>query len=178
MSWPTMPTSPQTTLHEAKKWLRGMSKKGAKCPCCTQLAKIYRRKLNSSMAYILLIIVREYRLNGGAFIHVPSMINRKGMEPAVAAAVRGDWAKLAFWGLIEEKKKDDDDTQKRTSGKWRPTGLGIAFVNDKATVPRYCNFYDGRALSFSDDEKTTIKDALGDKFDYVDLMRGSKQDGW
>lgn len=39
-----------------------------------------------------------------------------------------DWAKLVYWGLIEEEPKppDDtpDDTTRRTSGSWRPTGAG------------------------------------------------------
>lgn len=162
------------SLEEARTWLRNRIDKGAKCPCCTQLAKIYRRKLSSSMAYVLMIMVREYRLNGGAWMHVPSMLNRKGLKPHVAASVRGDWAKLVYWGLIEEEPKPDDDTTRRTSGSWRPTGAGIAFCNNAQTVPRYAYVFDGRALRMSE-ELTDIKQALGDRFDYEELMLGGRE---
>lgn len=164
------------SLDEATEWLRQRVKDGAECPCCTQFAKVYKRKLNSAMAYVLIIMVREYRLNGGAWMHVPSMLNRKGLKPSVAASIRGDWAKLAWWGLIEEEPKPEDDTQRRTSGSWRPTGAGITFANGRTNVPRHANFYAARLLSMGK-EQTSIEEALGDKFDYQELMRGSKERG-
>ena len=38
------------SLGDAREWLRERVEHGARCPCCTQFAKVYERKLNSRMA--------------------------------------------------------------------------------------------------------------------------------
>ena len=40
-----METTPETTLEEAKQFLRDRFENGAECPCCKQYVKLYKRKL-------------------------------------------------------------------------------------------------------------------------------------
>ena len=46
------------SLGTAREWLRSQAKDGARCPCCRQYVKVYRRKLNSSMSRALMIMYR------------------------------------------------------------------------------------------------------------------------
>jgi hypothetical protein len=42
------------TLADAQKWLAERVKGGARCPCCNQFTKVYRRQINSGMARSLI----------------------------------------------------------------------------------------------------------------------------
>jgi hypothetical protein len=46
----------------------------------------------------------------------------------------------------------------------------MAFVLGESTVPKYAYVYDGRLLKLDGGEYVTIRDALGTKFHYRDLM--------
>lgn len=151
------------TLEEAKTYLRENVEDGAKCPCCGQLAKVYKRAITGSSAAWLCSLYRA--APDGRFVHVSNIDHGQPSE------IGGDAAKLSYWGLIEEMPKDPLDTKKRTSGFWRITSLGIKFVRGDATVPKHVRLYDGRLLGFVDaDNRVTIRQALGTKFDYARLM--------
>jgi hypothetical protein len=70
------------TLAEAQDWLRERLPDGAKCPCCTQFAKVYRRKINSAMAWQL---IEAWRRCGQQEFHVREL------------GFRGGGAELAWW---------------------------------------------------------------------------------
>lgn len=138
----------QESLEEARQWLRERVRDGAKCPCCTQFAKVYRRKLNSGMAYSL---IRMYRTNGVGYVDIQANVHSKS----------GDTAKLRYWGLIEAHP------EKR--GLWRVTNLGEMFVRGLTTVLSHAELYDDRLLRL-DGDAIDIRQALGNKFDYYELM--------
>lgn len=78
-------------------------------------------------------------------------------------------AKLIYWGMVEQKPKEADNTSKRTSGLWKPTPRGVAFVHGRYSAPSYKFLYKNEVI-FEDGELATIVDALGDDFNYGDLM--------
>ena len=141
-------------------------KKGAKCPCCNQNVKMYWKKIDSQMAYYL---IKMYRLTSNNpqkdFFHVEDDLE-------VPLKVGGSWAKLRWWGLIEELPKDKKDTVKRTSGMWKITELGKNFAQNRISVSQYVKLYNG-GFHGTDGKDITIKDALTDKFNYVELMNTS-----
>jgi hypothetical protein len=143
------------SLEAARAWLRENIDEGVSCPCCGQLAKIYRRKLNSAMARRL---IRFYRAAGARWFHSPSL-----------ARVDGDTGKLALWGLVEEEKTKRPDGGR--SGFWRVTEGGEDWTLRRSSVAKYALVYDGRLLGY-DGSQVTIIDALGTKFNYDELMRG------
>jgi hypothetical protein len=151
-------------LNEAKALVNKYLEDGIKCPCCGQLCKMYKRTLNAQMARALIWLVfkfekekRWYNIN-----EFPLIQGRHG---------GGDFAKLSFWDLINEKKKDNTDGDKRTSGFWMPSQLGISFVNQESRVPRQVYLFDNKVYGWSYDT-ITIRDALGNKFSYHELMAG------
>jgi hypothetical protein len=164
--------SKAASLEDAKKWLRTNFTKGATCPCCHQFVKLYRRAFSKSMAYVLLLIACYFCGDHvEEWLHVPSYIAEMVADhPRRAAAVRGDWAKLKFWGLIEEKPETRDDGSPRV-GYWRLTSLGRQFVKRQVKVPSHVYIYNGAPLpKRTADALITIDDALGTKFSYAEIM--------
>jgi hypothetical protein len=167
-------SKPNASLEDAKKWLRERFGKGATCPCCNQFVKLYRRPFNYSMAVVLLLMERYYRRVGVSaeeWLHVPSYITEAvAYHPRGAVAIRGgDWAKMKYWGLIEEKPEVRDDGSPR-AGYWRMTPLGRQFATRAAKVASHVYIYNGEPMQKTADEQITIDDALGTHFNYADLM--------
>ncbi len=143
------------TLGEARTWLADRVKTGARCPCCNQFAKVYRRQINSGMARSLIAMY----LHGpeGQWVHVPTQVGARSREEG----------KLRYWGLVEEQVDVRSDGGR--AGYWRLTPAGRAWVTGQSTVPKYVTVYNNQVLE-SYGEQITIAGALGDRFSYSDLM--------
>jgi hypothetical protein len=152
-----MKFSPFTTLQQIQAWLRQHADTGVDCPACTQRVQVYRRKVNSGMARSLIAM---YTVGGRDWIHLPTQIGARSREEG----------KLAYWGLVEEEKTKRPDGGR--AGYWRVTARGEEFVKCRLSIPKYARVYNGRVLGFDTTTLVTIKDALGDKFDYAELMAG------
>lgn len=139
--------------------------KGSKCPCCKRFGKIYRRKLHSSMAAVLILLYR-YREHG--YVHAHTLINTT-TDPKVAAAIRGDFAKLRYWGLIEAGAKSGH-TDKKYSGTWRITDAGCDFVTGRSRLFASILLYNSKYLDVGGDKTVDIYEVLGDRFSYKELM--------
>lgn len=149
----TPPFTGNMTLDEAQERLRELVTDGHKCPLCTQFAKVYRRKIHAGMAALL---IRMYRNAGLGWVYLPDV--RQDSR---------DGTGLAWWGLIEEEKALRPDGGR--VGWWKVTLLGEEFALNQQTVPKYANIYDGRCLGHEGAE-VTIRDCLGTKFNYDELM--------
>jgi len=165
--------SSNCTLEEAKQWLRVRFEDGASCPCCHQMVKLYKRKLNSSMAVALVYIYKYFQANPDKeWLHVPSYLSRI----ISGATVRGgDWSKLRYWGLIEDQKAIRDDGSDRV-GNYRITAAGKTFVGGLCRVPKHVFLYNGGVVKRRDTETISIDEALGEKFSYVELMGATHVD--
>jgi hypothetical protein len=127
------------------------------CPCCDQLVKVYRRNIAGSTAYDLIRFANGTSLGEERHIRHITMRSSGG----------GDFAKLLYWGLVEEAV--NTSTNKRTSGMWRITPKGYDFVLNKLAIPKYALVYNGKFLGFEGDS-VTIEDCLGTNFNYRELM--------
>ena len=148
--------SQTTTLDEARQFLRLNWDDGTDCPCCTQRVQRYRRKLNSGMAWALVVLYREA---GTDWAHLPTVLGKK----------QADEAKLRYWGLLEEAEERRDDGGR--AGWWRLTELGARFARNQTTVPKYALTFDGKCYGL-DGPLVSITDCLGEKFHYDDLIGG------
>ncbi len=149
------------TLADARSWLREQLDEGATCPCCSQFARIYRRKLTSTATRALIAL---YRTNTEDFEHLPTVVRWR--TPDVAH--QGGYVSLAgYWGLMEEERVRREDGGR--AGYWRITDLGARWLNKETIVPKYVRLYDGRVLGF-DGELVSVVDSLGTRFDYTELM--------
>lgn len=156
----------EMSLEDAKRELFDKLDEGVTCPCCQQYAKRYKRKLNSSMAAALCWMWTAARQTSKN--HATSVwINIPAQAPSWVLKAR-EYPKLAWWGLIEEKPRQEG-SKARTSGVWRVTPLGAEFVRGCSDVPMYAFVYNGEVQDFTD-RTTDIRHALGDRFDYAELM--------
>lgn len=147
------------TLSDAQKWLADRVGSGARCPCCNQYAKVYRRQINSGMARSLIAMY----LHGpqGQWVHLPTQVGARSREEG----------KLRYWGLVEEQVEVQRQDGGR-AGYWRLTDAGRAWVTGQITVPKFVAVYNNTVLrSYGD--PINVSDALGSKFNYTELMRPS-----
>jgi hypothetical protein len=153
------------TLEEAKNFLRGNYKKGCTCPACGQFVKLYKRKLNTSMAYTLLRLFRKSQSNQELeFFHITDIL---GVAKDVGTG--SELSKLKYWEMVDELEKDPSNTTSRTSGFWKITKKGEKFVKNELTVPEYILLYNSELRGFEGNQINIIR-ALGNKFNYVELM--------
>jgi hypothetical protein len=144
------------TLGEARDKLRELVEDGEHCPCCTQFAKVYKRRIHASMAATL---IRMYRaVPPEQFMYLPDI-------PQKAR----DCTFLRYWDLIAEESVVRPDGGR--AGWWRVTREGHLFVRGEVFTPKYARVYDGRCLGFEGDA-VSIHDCLGKKFNYRELMEG------
>jgi len=148
----------QTTLDEAKTFLKENYEEGTICPCCNQSVKLYKRKLTSSMARSLITLFLLNKSKEG-YYHTSSLHNSGG----------GDFTKLKYWDLIEEMK--NEDKAKKSSGSWKITEKGKSFVTGNIPLQEKVKLYNNKFWGFYGEE-ISIVTALNNKFDYVELMRG------
>ncbi len=132
------------------------------CPTCGRHAQIYRRKFHASIARQL---IRLYRLGGTAhYIHASKLI-----LPDVSGA--GDFSKAKYWGLIcQQLVNTNPDT--KSSGMWMLSPAGGLFVRGLHRIPREVFVFDDEVRGMSA-ETITIAEALGDHFNYHELMEAS-----
>lgn len=156
------------SLADAKTWVQTNLANGVSCPCCDQYCRIYKRKLNATMSLALVLIYRHFQQYPQAdqWIHVPAFLVAVKHDSTVAG---GDAAKLRFWNVIEQRQGVRDDGSERV-GYYRLTDTGRQFVEDKIALSRYVYLYNQEVLRFSQ-ETITIREALGDRFSYAELMR-------
>lgn len=141
---------------------------GGYCPACTRKVKEYARGMTSGMARALLEMVRasETELLRGQtppWLHVPDLLKKKNIAEKHVAH-------LANWGLIEALDILRPDGSPNT-GNWRVLPLGVEFAMGRVKVPRKPIIFNTGLLGFVDEnDRISIADALGDKFDYRELM--------
>jgi len=149
-----------TTLETMRDlWKVAIEGDGAHCLCCDRWGKVYRRNLNASMARALMWLVNQED-RGDGWVHVPSSappwMLRSHQLPT-----------LQLWGLVEGFSSGDSKLQ--SSGLWKPTQLGVAFANNRATVQKYVYVYNNMVRDTEGDQ-IFIGDALGSKYNYEEIM--------
>ena len=131
------------------------------CPVCDQKCKIYKYKIDSGMSYSLLWMVKQTQ---GGWIDMP----KEATRTVLRCRKHG---RMAHWGVVEAKPSEADTT-KKDSGLWRPTSTGIDFAMRRITLPKYVWLYHNHVVQTSE-EQTDIIEALGDNFDYSELMQAT-----
>ena len=148
------------TIEDAKAHLRANFHAGTNCPVCTQRVQLYRHKLTGPMVKTLIDMYRLTSNRSEQWVHVMDEIK----------PINGDYAKLRHWGLLEARG-DVPEPSKKASGYWRLTKLGEDFIKNKALVHEYALLFDNRSWGFAGNT-INIKQALGNKFNYTELMAG------
>lgn len=150
------------SLDEAKQYVQEHKEKGTTCPCCGQFAKIYKRKITSTMAKMLVnLYKRENKIK--PITHYSDLTNNLINKQS------GDFAKLRFWDLIEKVDFTDPTGEKKSSGYWRITPLGKQFVEKKVALIERVHVFDNEVIKTSG-AQVFIDQCFKTNFDYTELM--------
>jgi len=146
--------------HQKRKVMANAKTGGCTCPVCDQFVKVYKRKINSFMAYHLIKALNTFEFKE---FHISDLMGNNSSG--------GDFSKLRYWGLISEAVVYEKKDVKRTSGKWNLTIKGMKFARNEIRLYKYALIYNSELLGFDETETASIVDALNDKFNYKELMR-------
>lgn len=141
------------------------------CPVCERKAIRQKRGLNNGMASVLIAFNKTER-DAEGYSHIsdvrewrPDKIAERKFQ--ITDHVR-DWVKLQLWGLLEKRPpgrtKDENST-----GMWRITESGHAFLQGELKVPKYAHDYDNECKEQSG-PMFGLRDALGSKFNYWEIV--------
>lgn len=133
--------------------------KGYCCPQCGSFVKRYKRKFNSNMAIALIAL---YKYSEDKFVKVEDFLLNNGYQRC------GDFSYLRFYNFIEALKEKRKDGSNR-NGYYRLTSLGTMFVEKKIKAKEKFLIMNNKLEGF-DGEEISIQQALGNKFDYNELM--------
>ncbi len=140
----------EQTLQEARDAVKAGRSAGIVCPCCDQLVKVYRRKLNLQMARALYWMSRT---PAGHY---------QDMTEAPADIIRNrEYSRLALWMLAEPEPGRNHVGSKR--GRWRLTHEGRLFVDGVIRVPEAVYVLNGKVVDVSR-ETVKITDVKGFHF--------------
>jgi len=131
-----------------------------KCPCCGKKAVMWRYSIFSVMAAELHF---AYRDHGRGFFNTKRTAEGKNSTQ--------QFTNLRYWGLIEERQmtaEEKKDGTKRTTGDWRITDKGIAFINNEIELPHHVFVWQAQIVKFSDDLRN-FKACLGKTFKVNEL---------
>jgi hypothetical protein len=149
------------TLSEAIERVRSERRNGLNCPCCGQYAKEYKRKLNTGMVQAL---IKLWRLTVSqpdeVWFHIRFFVSQTGSNR--------DYSILQHWNLIESRGDEGDNTP--SAGYWKITTRGTEFLLDETYEPKHVFLYNDEFSGFGD-EYTTAREALGDRFNFDELMQ-------
>lgn len=120
------------------------------------------------MAYALILINKYFKANPGMqTVHISDHLN--SLEIPGAVRNTGDITKLRYWNLIEEDLRVREDGSKR-AGYWKITELGREFAEGKVAVQSHAKVFNAKCYGL-EGEPISIQDALGNKFNYDELMQ-------
>jgi len=136
------------------------------CDCCGGKVKLYRRKLNSGMARTLCWLAVKDAKEPGCWVSAVDM-------PEKVEQYATELGKLDFWGLVSRRCNPDGSSYKE-SQQWCITTKGIQFARGKTEAPSHIFLQSPGNRIFGFEASTVdVRTALGEHFDYQELMRGA-----
>lgn len=78
---------------------------------------------------------------------------------------------MVYWNLVEmDMKLTKKNTPTKKRGWWKITQVGIEFVRMQRRIPKWIKTYNSEIVEVLEGETTNIRECLGEKFDYDELM--------
>jgi len=157
-----METTLFTSLQEAVAFINANKADGCQCPCCGSDVKIWCKKpISTAVASFVRLCHMYVKDKNYGYFHI---------DDFTVKAKDRNFSQLVLWGLIDPQMEDDD---KRASGKWKPTKLGLRWYYERESVPKYVYTYNNCVVKKDYNTMITIREALGDKFTFEELIKNN-----
>lgn len=155
---------PDTLQQEIDRLLRDRKDTGGtSCRACEARVSEYRRHVHSTVAFCLIYAFRHHGLD---WFKLEAEIRHGGEDIRTE-----DFPKCRWWDLVEKKPKDPD-AEGNTSGIYRLTEKGAAFVRREVRIFWTCVEFRSKPIRF-EGEMVDIDSCLGDKWSWSELMEGT-----
>jgi hypothetical protein len=139
------------TVQEVALKLANNIERGARCPCCGQFAKAYRRRLRGNHARFLVDVAR-LATPDNPWVHYKQ-----------CHFAGRDYNYLRHFGLAEVQERE---------GLWKITDYGARFLLGKIGVPAWILVFNNEVVDHAK-EALTVRECLAQGgFDYDQLMYG------
>ncbi|PNX50904.1 MAG: hypothetical protein BV458_12380 [Thermoplasmata archaeon M9B2D] len=138
-------------------------RKGVYCPHCGQFAKAYCRPMGSQIAKFLIRLLRAHKLYGDDRFFTSRELYPKDNKSAT------DGVLARHWGLIEVA--DATNTMGAPAGAYKLTDKGRRFVQGVEYIASHAIIYNNELLKLDGRKLIDIRDAIGKKGNYDELMR-------
>lgn len=150
------------TLEAARVWLRRViwEKGGAICPCCDRFDSVFDRKVNLASVKVLARLYWWTNRHGVGFHHYRDFIKGQTGRDFTAFCIP--------LKLIERRPLDPHNKKQKTSGMYRITDRGRAFVEGRLAIAARVLLYHNESVGFSDKHQYIA--AFWPDFDYEELM--------
>lgn len=137
---------------------------GCYCPTCERWAKMYKRPLNSTQARGLIWL---YKMGGDKhWVNITC-----GPQWLVKS---NQLSTTKHWDLV--RQKPNTDPTKKTSGIWRLTDTGTAFVEGRRLLRKYRYLFNDVCFG-SDTPMVSVRQTLGVHFNYSEMMAAEIPEG-
>jgi hypothetical protein len=148
---------PMTPLCEVQEKTFALWHIGVDCPNCMRLVRLLPTPLNSQVALCLAWMCKRHVERGGGWIHMPTEAPRWAISHM-------KYGLLHWWDLAVSPDRG-------VSGMWAVRPRGLEFWTGKlAVLPKYAHLYNDTCFGYSP-EGVSIADAMGDRFDYHEMLR-------
>jgi hypothetical protein len=145
------------TVDQARTRIRAEAAEGCRCPVCTRIVKVYRRRIHREMVVFLARLRRccDRGRDTGAF-YGPRDVRGDGAKAST------DGVYLAHWGLIECEKTATGAPRR---GRYRVTPRGRLFLDGSICVPAVALFLCGDHIGF-EEAMCDVNECFGETFIY------------
>jgi hypothetical protein len=152
-------------LHQARDVFLEAIIRGEKveCPCCRREEQAIKSRLYWRAVKALTWFVRYNQ--GNRWTHVKNEMPSELYDP-----IGGLFAKLRFWGFIEQRPTTATDVCSK--GYWRALKPAWDFLLRQVSVPAAVFTLNKRAIGFSR-ETVDCVEAMGENFDINDVLYGA-----
>ena len=157
--------------------LAELSNGGSICGACGCRAAGYIRWLDHRTVYSGLTVYKEIRKPLFPHLHRGEWVHVKNLFAALPKAhkLSADYAFLSDWKMLEKHPLRSKEERKTgappSSGYWRMTKLGEDFFSGRSDAPHGFAYYQDQFIAFTK-QRVTIHEALGERFNYAELMAG------
>lgn len=144
------------SLNSARQAVKVGREKGVVCPCCDQLVKVYKRRINLQMARAALWMSRTPTGHYADMTKAPADIIRNR-----------EYSRLALWELAEAERGRNHAGSRK--GRWRLTEGGKLFVDNVLRVPEHVMVLNGKVIDVS---RETIHIGRVAGFNFMETWNG------
>jgi hypothetical protein len=151
-------------------WYNIIKSDGGHCPVCDRWGKLYRRGISANMARQLVWLCQQTPREDG-WVDVQNTAPKWLLRAPQIGTLR-HWNMVTDAPVAETKSKSKRKSKARSAGLWKPTAIGLEFVHNRISVPKYKYVYNDTVFD-TEGPDVTILDCIGEHFNYSELMNAN-----